>query len=81
MSELDDLNGIDNPNKSGWLEDKDGLNRPDKDDGSASPMAQARRVSPTTHTGLAGQPDLEVSGGPDDPDVSSRSNNPTDLLT
>jgi len=45
----------DDPDESGGLEDKDGLNRFDNQDGSAGPMTQARRASSATHTGLVGQ--------------------------
>ena len=43
----------DDQHESGGLEDKDRLNRFENQDGSAGPMAQAKRASLVTHTGLA----------------------------
>jgi len=51
----DDPNRIDDPYELGGLEDRDGLNRPNNQDESVSPIAKKGRASPTTHTGLAGQ--------------------------
>jgi len=72
------LGGPNNPNetddldKLAGLEDKDGPNRPDNQDGAARPM--------TPHE-FGGPDDLKVSGGSNGPDVLGRPNDPTDPLT